>query len=978
MPHRFYPYGQPPILHGQGHSDGYGVGVGVGPGPGPGPISAVTGNPALLPPPPPQLHQIPSYGQQYFQPQPQLPPPSHPSLIPPSLSTSTSSSSRVPSPSIGPGPGPTPPYWTGALPTSSWVMPWPHPGPPSGPSSSSAMPQPQPPSTLPSSSSRDRQPQSQSQPHSRAPSPSPIGWRDPHDYSLEQQHHQALREQYLPRPQYQQPKQGAPATNDNDAMSWEYNAIGGGRCFVTDQQKQRGNEQQNREQANIYDGQIRNGQTSQANEKEEEESIFDTFGGTVVSLGTGSRFDQLLEAKMNMMNQSQTRIESMSNQLPATAYNYMTAVPQPPLAAEHLPPYQPTGYPPSHMVPVVNGYSSVSQSPSLPVQQPTQSILPNEPPRHQLPPAMSSSWPPMPAQYPPQPMAFQSPSNGYQSVPYSQPRPPPLTTPSPHQLPPPAPTSTYMDPAAVERRLQDWSQTHIQPDLVAPMPIEISSILDKQRSASGSERGSSLGYGASQTSQQGHADYPSFSLQTGMNFSAMQNGFASTSSMNHTPTQPSTPMAHQLSRSFTNPSLSCEAPTTRNERGFATQLEKQTTKSSPHSSGLRPPQDPISLTRTSSNAASSSSSPSVSFSAPPHRSISLTMPSELPWSNPGTSTTRPPPNPLPHTQSEPLPPVLKIRVVNSSEPVKRESSEVGQSAPVASTTEKPGLPSSEQADGAESRPDSKKFSLTAAVAATTSTKKGRGKGKAKKAKLGDDRESTVANGKENTATMPTLPAASKSQSSTSKSKKRKSEAVGETKEERDRRLLDKTTIACNMCRAKKLKCNGDRPRCYHCARRGEEACTYDPVLRRRGKGKNNKNHGKGKEGSEDRDREEGSSPSGDSESDEPPDDRPQQMKQQKKTNEALPLGPNEIGSGEKIVSGSGSGLISRGEHVVEGVGDMSYLLKKEGVSSGGGGGGGGGRGVGIGMGFGGVSSLGIGMGIGMGSGSRFELSTERG
>lgn len=36
------------------------------------------------------------------------------------------------------------------------------------------------------------------------------------------------------------------------------------------------------------------------------------------------------------------------------------------------------------------------------------------------------------------------------------------------------------------------------------------------------------------------------------------------------------------------------------------------------------------------------------------------------------------------------------------------------------------------------------------------------------------------------------------------------------------------------------RCNGARPRCHHCARRGEEQCSYDATLRRRGPGKKNK------------------------------------------------------------------------------------------------------------------------------------------
>ena len=57
----------------------------------------------------------------------------------------------------------------------------------------------------------------------------------------------------------------------------------------------------------------------------------------------------------------------------------------------------------------------------------------------------------------------------------------------------------------------------------------------------------------------------------------------------------------------------------------------------------------------------------------------------------------------------------------------------------------------------------------------------------------------------------------------------------------------KPTIACYNCRSKKLKCDGARPKCHHCTRRGEASCAYDVVLRRRGPGKKTKDKEKEKE-----------------------------------------------------------------------------------------------------------------------------------
>ncbi|WVN90127.1 uncharacterized protein L203_105362 [Cryptococcus depauperatus CBS 7841] len=53
-------------------------------------------------------------------------------------------------------------------------------------------------------------------------------------------------------------------------------------------------------------------------------------------------------------------------------------------------------------------------------------------------------------------------------------------------------------------------------------------------------------------------------------------------------------------------------------------------------------------------------------------------------------------------------------------------------------------------------------------------------------------------------------------------------------------ILPKTSIACQFCRLKKLKCDGVKPRCFHCVKRGEEVCEYEAVLRRRGPGKQNR------------------------------------------------------------------------------------------------------------------------------------------
>ncbi|ODN99342.1 hypothetical protein L198_03184 [Cryptococcus wingfieldii CBS 7118] len=55
-----------------------------------------------------------------------------------------------------------------------------------------------------------------------------------------------------------------------------------------------------------------------------------------------------------------------------------------------------------------------------------------------------------------------------------------------------------------------------------------------------------------------------------------------------------------------------------------------------------------------------------------------------------------------------------------------------------------------------------------------------------------------------------------------------------------KRTRRQTSIACNFCRSKKLKCNGVRPICSVCARRNEGDCVFETALRRRGLAKSRK------------------------------------------------------------------------------------------------------------------------------------------
>ncbi|KAL7424265.1 hypothetical protein Q5752_001852 [Cryptotrichosporon argae] len=61
---------------------------------------------------------------------------------------------------------------------------------------------------------------------------------------------------------------------------------------------------------------------------------------------------------------------------------------------------------------------------------------------------------------------------------------------------------------------------------------------------------------------------------------------------------------------------------------------------------------------------------------------------------------------------------------------------------------------------------------------------------------------------------------------------------GQSEEDRPKKPK-KLQLACHFCRGRKLKCDGTKPQCWHCAKRLQE-CIYDDHVRRRGPGKRTK------------------------------------------------------------------------------------------------------------------------------------------
>ncbi|KAK8845306.1 hypothetical protein IAR55_006019 [Kwoniella newhampshirensis] len=885
MAHQYYPYPSP--AH------------------GPGPIPTVVNSPQM------QLQHRSSYPQPLPS---SLPPLPHQSMVAP-IPSFQGPGSIV----SNPGSGQAQSQWTSYYHPGGWIESLPPPPVETAPN--------MPASTYTPSVDHSRH-------HSRAPSP--VIWGK--DHPLEE-HQQNLRQQFQ-----QYSVDGKHDQSRVDALAWECNAVGGGKCYATSQEQQRQQQQRQREQqSNGYGGQYQNQQQYGADKKEEEVSLFDTFAGSVVNLETGSRFDQLLEAKMNLMNQNRGQFEPVSVTAPPSQVDFspLGFFPSTALPVEQSPLYP---QPPSSellqpSLSVSNSFTPMSQtqSPALESQQQEQPTGFSY--RVPLSSSQSPSWQNVPNQYSAQPPMTHSPSNVVYTPQYGQQKHQQHTpTPPQQRSTPPMPLS--LDPAAVERRLQDLTQTQIQPDLVAPLPNEISWVLQRHRSSgsSDSDRRSSYGQMPVQSSSQDHSKSAATS---GMTFKTPQSGYSSTPLISSGLSQTSTSISLQPSQTLpTSSSLPMSSGLSTSayisEPMYATHAVRRSAQSSPLSDQHQPPK-PTFLSRKATYPPLSDNSPALGFSGPPPLSESQSYPSafpsrplqmpttELPWINPLGSTNRiesvrqPPPLP------EALPPVLKIRVFNS-EQAKRNPLALGSSVQLptpASAIDDPSSAEPTKSSATSVRPtNSKKFSFSTTM---VQPKKARGKGKAKK-----NLEESSSGTKE-----PQPPSASKSP----ESKKRKNETA-ETNEERERRLLDKTTIACNMCRTKKLKCNGDRPRCFHCARRGEEACTYDPVLRRRGKGRKNK-----KKGSAGSDRSGSNAGRGDSSpSEESGEDELDERQDRTGCGGRRDLGIRASAKGEEAV-----------------IGDMSYLLKKDTAQSGG---------MGMGMGFGG--------GLGMGSGSRFELSTERG
>ncbi|WWC85627.1 uncharacterized protein L201_000492 [Kwoniella dendrophila CBS 6074] len=564
------------------------------------------------------------------------------------------------------------------------------------------------------------------------------------------------------------------------------------------------------------------------------DKLFDTaFAAPAINLGTGDRFSQLLEAKMSMMNGSPPAIASGTVDTQPRSYEYRLGGHPSQIQNSHQTnPYPPISTSMSTSLPSMNS-QSISDGPasahrvteiSLPSGAQKSSVITTQT-TTQVAPTMPNNlgessrlinhsppqWMPNPATYniPPPP----PPQGDLSSIPTSSSSSPSIMMNSLYNppIPSPAPASslpqqqysvynqpstngsfrqstycaqqkTSLDPLAVEKHLSDWSQTQIQPDLVAPLPA---SIQQYQRHRS-----------------------PTMVIGDGEKYGLHSN----ITDYNHNQIPHSHPSAHSASapNSSNNTYMSPSLP----------HLQAHPSTSAPASA--RSSKSPTSLPNTIPRG------PHQSQKAP-------AMPS---WST-STQSTR--------QEKEDLPPLLKIRMKDAA----KASADKHQSSEWVS--KQPGLIKKKTGEATLGRPKTlekgKKFSYSTSFSkADLPEKPNKGKGKGKKRENNSqDKEDEVEELNESTVTAKPEKKKRKvqveeikEQTSTIDIGQPRSTEMDTSSSQAEKPQIDKTIIACNNCRAKKLKCNGEKPKCFHCHRRGEDVCVYEAILRRRGPGKHNK------------------------------------------------------------------------------------------------------------------------------------------
>ncbi|WVQ93896.1 hypothetical protein IAU59_000974 [Kwoniella sp. CBS 9459] len=772
---------------------------------------------------------------------------------------------------------------------------------------------------------------------------------------------------------------------------------------------------------------------------------FDTaFTAPAINLGTGNRFSELLEAKMNMISGNHNSSESVMMEDPqssssSSTFDYRTyssytlptpssTGPQMSVSTSYYPSLPQTPAQSSFSVtstpPVTNHlgradlYNSGPPPPPDPIEAKAQaqaqqaqtmsaasnrysdsvafsgrptaivdlSNLSSQPSGSGSAP---SDWMPAPLQYsipPPPPLQTKTTSLAG-LIPNARSQRLDLVSPPSHQLPHPGhhaqpAVGTLVEqprsyePSTIDRRLHDPSATHIQPDLVAPLPSEVSyykSRKDYQYLQNGSSYNQEYGQVPSTAlpayiTDQMRPTFPPQPLQAKLAYDHLQ---PTSSNGTYTSQPPSSPAPYP-------------------SQPIPSELSKRNGPS-PTPSNLLPPSANYPTTQPANSQSSSTriSPPSSSLIQPKSAQLpplpswqqaqSRIQPSVLPWDSDATSQ---PSGGTKKQHPEILPPLLKVN--RSGKGVDRAD---GRDGTESTSNTRPSTPA--------------KFSISTNVRASMlkdkKKAKGKGKGKSKdepiedspaepsarpekkkrKTAIDSPTDTSASSGKSSAASAPASKAVDKTSAAMS--------ASTSTESSSKKSLPEKTVIACNNCRAKKLKCNGERPRCYHCTRRGEDACMYEAILRRRGPGRNNKEKKSKDDGKKGHDSHENDSTAASStgrhgglspdvsgfgsgsssdveelEDDHTPHQAQPQIQSQDSAssnsakNYQRPSGRPNLGMGG---GDRGDDSHRLNEEDIKG---MEYILgNNKGADR---------LGTGLGMGFGGLS---------MGSGSRFELSTAR-
>ncbi|WVR03322.1 hypothetical protein IAU60_000313 [Kwoniella sp. DSM 27419] len=514
------------------------------------------------------------------------------------------------------------------------------------------------------------------------------------------------------------------------------------------------------------------------------------FSAPAISLGTGDRYSQLLEAKMSMLNDGQEGYDSLPS-----AGGYPTPTPST-TGAYDYPPFG--GYPslgPGSSEPAMSAYPS-NTARSTPTMTP---------PVHNHSRASTSSFT---GSYPLQ----SADTNQYGETPSQGPQ---FFAPTwQYSVPPPPPpqehfTADYPVPKSQVTSIDHISSSPHQVEPLVPSPSTQETTYPSAFSRVKVGLNGELHGGQPYISSP--IEIPS--QNRGYSSTPVQRDYASTATAYPCPSfdQRSLVMPYEIYPQPPSSSLSPSVPRQSQVPIVTSHVQQSPSKSTLSTPAMANPYPAPYIPSSYPQPSSLQASPQTALpqstqqarpawaTLPPHA-----QPSIMPWDH---TKAAPPQTSTRHDSEHPVP----LRLVGTS-----SDSQSDESRAKAGPKARPGLPA-------------KKFSLSTSVRASTM----------KKERMpADEHDGTSATGpskkkrKSNTIDVEPVPTVPSHGAAVT--------ALAPTAAPGKRPIPEKTVIACHHCRLKKLKCDGERPRCYHCSRRGMDDCTYEAVLKRRGPGKHNK------------------------------------------------------------------------------------------------------------------------------------------